>query len=438
MMLSFRQTAARVGLTAPSANVRAIADVFGLTAPISCRQLCTLAQGSTVPRPFYLVGHNTNSIADVLAALSAGANAVEVDVNVYEDAPDRLCISEAGGLDSDEGGGANAPSLAEFLNDLHPVVAERQDSFALVIFDCKPKAATAEHGSTIQNIVRNLLTLDNDLNVIFSVASLAEGAIFNIVRGDLRPREGLMIDQENDPDAVSAFFSGVGPQCFGNGIAASFQAPSLSPHVRPSIEKACVLKAGSGSLKFVYTWTVGDPDTMREYLRIGVSGIIPGQSPSAFDPASVAVLHAILGEPEFQPLVRLAGRRDNPFTREDTAYALQVHTGDEPGAGTDAHVTFTLTGTLGSARITVDASLIGSLFGKTSGRMERNGWDFVTLPSLALGFLQSITVQRDDDGNAPEWLLDRILVTSFRYGVAAHANFGRWIDTTAPFIQPLA
>ena len=437
-MLSFRQTAARVGLTAPPVSVRAVADVFGLATPISCRQLFTLAQGSAVPRPFYLIGHNTNSIADVRAALSAGANAVEVDVNVYEDAPDRLCISETGRLDSDRGGGADAPSLADFLKDLHLVVAEKPQSFALVIFDCKPKAATAEHGSTIQSTVRNLLTLDNDLNVIFSVASLAEGAIFDRVRRDLGPREGLMIDEENDPDAVSAFFSGVGPQCYGNGVAASFQSPSLSPHIRPSIEKACALRAGAGRLKFVYTWTVGDPNAMREYLRIGVNGIIPGQFPSAFDSASVAVLHAILGEPGFQPLVRLAGRRDDPFTRADTAYALQVHTGDEPNAGTDAHVTFTLTGTLGSARTTVDTSWIGSLFGKTPGRMERNGWDFIILPSLGLGHLQSITVQRDDDGNAPEWFLDRIIVTSVRYGVAAQADFGRWIDTTAPFTQPLA
>lgn len=424
-------------MSARSVSLKAVAQVFGLSAPFSFKQLSASAESGNVPRPFYLVGHNTNSIADVRAALAAGANAVEVDVNVYEDSPDHLCISETGGLDSDQGGAAGAPSLTHFLNDLHPLVAENPQRFALVIFDCKPQTATAEHGSTIQGIVRNLLTFDNDLNVIFSVASLAEGAFFDTIRGDLGPREGLMIDEENDPDAVSAFFSGVGPRCYGNGIAASFQSPSLSPHVRPSIEKACVLRAGGG-FKFVYTWTVGDLGLMREYLRIGVNGIIPGTFASAFDPGATAALHAILGEPEFQPLVRLAERRDNPFTRADMAYALQVHTGDEPGAGTDAHVTFTLTGTLGSARVTVDTSLIGSLAGKTPGRMERNGWDFVTLPSLALGRLQSITVQRDDVGNAPEWFLDRILVTSLRYGVSTQADFGRWIDTTAPFTQAVA
>jgi hypothetical protein len=110
---------------------------------------------------------------------------------------------------------------------------------------------------------------------------------------------------------------------------------------------------------------------MREDIRIGVNGIIAGNHPSAFDAASVATLRAIIDEGEFQSKVRLAGRSENPFTRPDTAYALQVHTGDKFNAGTDANVTFTLTGTLGSSSKTVDASLIGSILGKTPGRMER-------------------------------------------------------------------
>ena len=43
---------------------------------------------STGPRPFYVVGHNPNKISDIIAALDAGANAVEPDVNVYEDHPE--------------------------------------------------------------------------------------------------------------------------------------------------------------------------------------------------------------------------------------------------------------------------------------------------------------------------------------------------------------
>jgi hypothetical protein len=64
---------------------------------------------------------------------------------------------------------------------------------------------------------------------------------------------------------------------------------------------------------------------MREYIRIGINGIIPGKPPSAFDADSVAKLRAIIDEGEFQSKVRLAGRSENPFTRPDTAYALTRH-----------------------------------------------------------------------------------------------------------------
>lgn len=436
-MLTLGQLGDRVGLSSRPISLEAVAQVFGISVPFSFKQLCVAAESGNVPRPFYIVGHNTNSIADVKTALANGANTIEVDVNVYEDQQDKLCISEVGILDTDKGGNSSAPSLEQFLTELHQAAIDNPENFALVIFDCKPKAATAQHGSTLLAAIRNLLTLNNSLNTIISVAQLSEGAIFTNIGSILNAREGLMIDEENDPDAVSAFFSNIDHQCYGNGIANVFQSPTLSPHLRPSIEKACVLRAGAGKIKFVYVWSVGDPDFMREDIRIGVNGVIPGKSPSAFDPGSVAILRAIIDEQEFRPKVRLARRSDNPFTRLDTAYALQVHTGDKLMAGTDANVTFTLTGTLGSSSKTVNTSLIGSILGKTSGRMEQNAWDFVTIQSLNLGSLQSITVQRDNQGNAPDWFLDRILVNSFRYGVSKQANFGRWIDTTSPFTQSL-
>ena len=388
------------------------------------------------PRPFYIIGHNPNTIADVNAALDAGANAIEPDVNVYEDRQNELCVSETGLiLDTDEGGDSDAPSLIKYLIDLHAVALKRPE-LALVYFDCKPKVATAEHGVTLLNAIRTYLTYDTEVNVIISVSSLSETAIFDKIKNDLRPREGVMIDEENDPDAVSKFFTDgkVDNQCYANGNA--FQSPTLSPHLRPSMDKACALRAGRGKIKIIFTWTLADADMMREYIRIGVDGIIPGILPSAFDAIEIPKLLAITREHQFQSLIRLANRNDNPFIQPNAAYAMTIHTGDVHNAGTDANLTFTLKGKLGSATKTVDASLIGSILGKTPGRMEADAWDYVTLPSPDLGDLLAITVQRDDEGNAPGWFLDKIIVESFRYGVSKRAEFNRWIDTT-PFTQPL-
>jgi hypothetical protein len=266
-----------------------------------------------------------------------------------------------------------------------------------------------------------------------SVASIAEGEIFGEIKNSIGLREGFMVDEENDPEAVSNMLSPISNRCYGNGVAHLFQSPTLSPHVRPSIEQACSLRGVLGDIKFVYTWSLGDTDSMREYIRIGVNGIIPGKHPSAFDADAVAALRAVVSEPEFRSTVRLASRQENPFERPDTCYVLQIKTGSRHNAGTDATVTFTLTGILGSVSKKVDTSLIGSLLGKTSGRMENNSLDFVTIQSFFLGQLLSITVQRDDQGNAPSWDLDFILVGSFRYNVSTQANFQHWIETTSPF-----
>jgi hypothetical protein len=374
---------------------------------------------STGPRPFYVVGHNPNKISEVIAALDAGANAIEPDVNVYEDRQNELCISEAGIIDSDEGGDSDAPSLARFLDKLHTIALKRPE-LALIVFDCKPKAATPELGATLLDQVRKRLTYDTNVNIIISVSSLSETAIFRDIKGILGPREGCMIDEENDAGAVANFFIGAGIEnrCYGNGN--TFQDPLTSPNLRPSIEMACGMRAGEGSFQFIYEWTNNDEERLREFIRTGVDGIITDQP---------SLLRGICDEDEFQPLIRLAARGDNPFQPPNANYELAVHTGDVSMAGTDANLTFTLVGAKGTAIKLIDASL--------DGRMERDDWNFVTIQSPDIGRLLTITVQRDNSGNAPDWYLDRIVVRSFRYGVSKQAIFDRWIDTTSPFTMAL-
>src|ERR1051326_4521379 len=255
------------------------------------------------PRPFYVIGHNPNSIPQVLAALDAGANAVEPDINIYHDRPNELCVAEASVFAPHEGAPASAPPLAEYLTQLHDIALQRPE-LSLVVLDCKPRTVTPEFGATLLQNIRTLLTHDTQINVVFSVASLNETAIFQNVKGQLGSREGAMIDQENDPIAVSDFFSGAGiaNQSFGNGISVANSV--LGPNVRPSIEKACWFRATTNHLRFIYGWTVNDADLMREYIHIGLDGIITDQP---------AGLRAILKEAEFAPLVRLATRADLTF-----------------------------------------------------------------------------------------------------------------------------
>jgi hypothetical protein len=378
---------------------------------------CSLAEFG--PRPFYVVGHNPNTIARVIAALDAGANAIEPDVNVYEHRQNELCISEGGVIDADEGGPPSAPSLSRFLDDLHDVAVKRPE-LALVVFDCKPKVATARHGATLLREIRRRLTFDTKLNVIISVSSLAETAIFDNIKALIGPSEGLMVDGENDPVAVSNFFmdAKVTNQCFGNGI--SVLNSVLGPNVRPSMERACEFRAATNRMRFIYAWSVNDGDLMSEFCRIGVDGLITDEPMR---------LRSIINESQFRPFIRFARRSDNPFSPANFAYGLTIQTADKTMGGTDANVTFTLTGITGSASVTVDTSL--------RSRMEGGAQNYVTLQSDDLGDLESITVQHDGKGNGPEWYLERVVVESFRYGVSKQAEFNRWIDPSLPFTQSL-
>jgi len=49
------------------------------------------------------------------------------------------------------------------------------------------------------------------------------------------------------------------------------------------LELACETRAANGRTKFIYVWTLRDPDKMREFIRIGVDGIIAGSTPATFD-----------------------------------------------------------------------------------------------------------------------------------------------------------
>jgi hypothetical protein len=364
------------------------------------------------PRPFYVVGHNPNTVSDATDDVNDGANGLEPDVQVYEDHPDQLCISHGTGEPS-------APTLVAYLDGIHQLAADNPQ-LSLVVFDCKPEATSADHGFELLTAIREHLTFDNDLNVIISVGKLDEGGFFDRIVDLLGPREGLMVDAEDDPGAVTNYFTGRGitHQGYGNGI--SFANFVLGPYYRYTLEAACGIRAQAGRPAFIYVWTVNAHDELREYLRIGVDGAITDDPSDLVD---------IAGEAEFSSLVRLASRADNPFKPANFGYGLHLHTADKWMAGTDANVTFTLTGAMGSASKTVNTELIK--------RMESDDWNWVTIPSDDLGSLTSITVQRDNDGNGPDWFLDRIDVRSARFGTAASAVFNRDIDSTSPFTEPL-
>ena len=70
-------------------------------------------------------------------------------------------------------------------------------------------------------------------------------------------------------------------------------------------------------------------------------------------------------------------------------------------------------------------------------RMESDCWNYVTVPGPDIGSLLSVSVRRDDSGNAPDWLVDEVTVESHHYHAKGKAHFNRWIDSTQSVTAPV-
>jgi hypothetical protein len=352
-----------------------------------------------------------------------------VDVTAYEFDLNQLCVDHAG-LTGDSPGGAGAPRFEDFLGSLHDVANQRPE-LALVVFDCKPPAATPALGPVILSGIRRRLSDGTGVNVIISVASgtastpykLNGTTLFDAIHHDLGPREGFMIDETASPEDVTAFFNrlGVTRHCYGYGTSIPVSDKDAMVYRLP-VERACWMRVVSNAPRFVYAWTVNDEDEQKLYLRSGVNGIIS-------DPDGIAHFAGILRQPEFAQLYRLAKRADNPFLPANAAYGLTVRTSDIDMAGTDAKVQFTLSGSNGSSSVVVDS--------KYNGRLERNSTNHIVLPSRDLGDLRTLGVQRDNSGNAPDWHLQEIVVRGQRYGVQRTARFDCWMNDSGEVTRAL-
>lgn len=414
----------------PPVSVRALARLAGVRGVVSVRELTTLLGDRRVTStPLYIIAHGTNTIADVHAALDAGANAVEVDVTAYASNLNRLCVDHAG-LTGDAPADDDAPRFEDFLRGLR-FAADTRPALALVVFDCKPPAATPEHGQRMVDALRNFLTGGTDLNVILSVSDVTSShpfrldgtSLFDRILPTLNARESVMIDAQDEPDAVAAYFDrhGASHCCYGNGTSFPLSDEGAMVYRTP-IERACWLRATRLGPRFVEAWTVNDLDDQRLYLRIGVDGII-------VDVDHVPGLVRLSKTSEFAARYRLAARSDHPFLPGNSCYALTVRTSDVGMAGTDAKVTFTVTGEKGTSSTTTDT--------RFNRRMERGLSNYLVLPSPDLGELKSVSVRRDDSGNAADWHLASVTVESLTYRSRKTASFDCWVDTTDSFTRLL-
>ena len=215
-------------------------------------------------KPIYIIGHNPNTIEDVKNYLGGGANAIEPDINVASGSS-KLCVSH-------EQGNENTISIDAYFSQINDLL-EVYPHLSLIYLDCKPNVVG--RGKEILQSVRT--HLGSKLKIVLSVSSIKEAEImFPSLVHDLQENEYLLIDEENDPVAVSQFFESIGAPRFGyaNGDSVPLlPTPIFFPHIEKSIASGCWLR-DEGKLSFVFTWTFNSKFNQKHYLNLGIDGII--------------------------------------------------------------------------------------------------------------------------------------------------------------------
>jgi glycerophosphoryl diester phosphodiesterase len=353
-------------------------------------------------RPFYNVRHRANDADAVTRGLRQGANAVEFDVRLVDG---EFVVSHDV---SDP-----ARSLPAHLEMLRRAASD-VPAFSLVLVDVKdpdPARAASLHRTIRQGLARS------GLWVVFSTASFTDRDFVGRIGDELGRDEGVAIDQHDSPTDVARFFNARGITRFGYGngtFAYGFEVATAR-----SIHDALSDRALSGRPPFVYVWTLDDRSAQLAYLRVGVDAILTND---VDDLSHVLRREAERGRPR-----RLATRSDDPFgPGDESGYRVEIHTGDVTHAGTDADVTITL-GEDPRLQVVVDTSFVGIC--------ERGDVNHVGITGPDIGLPTSVTLARNDGGNAPGWWVDRIVVVGRDPAHVGEYRFERWVarrGVTAP------
>ncbi len=357
------------------------------------------------PRPFYLIAHRCNDLEKVADMVAAGANAVECDIQGSSHPGVDFAVNH------DLAWKPERDAIRPFLDGVAKIF-KNKPQVSLMIFDIKePEWGKAD---LLRQIIRKHLTDVVPVNVIISVAKYDGRNFFLPIKGDVRPREGYAIDQDNDPVKVSEFFQSinVANHAYGNGIFVAGGGENV-PH---SVLFGTSLKWSHRKVRCVYVWTIGQMDSMRKYIGRGVDGIMVNDVPA---------LKEVLGEANIKKQVRLATRADNPMAPSDLpAYVLTVKTGSRTDAGTSALLRFELRGSVGTAVAEIDAGSPG-LFGEDCTNR-------VTLIGTEVGTVRELVLSHDGSGIGDGWFVDTVDVRKSGSSSSLRFDFEQWIRADRP------
>ncbi len=366
----------------PPATVRTLAESVFMKGQISVLEFMRLMESVSRPRPFYLIAHGVNNVSTAAVAIARGANAVEFDIEL----PDNLYESSDWEFSVRHFPTQVGQPIKQYLDGL-AILLKQNPKVALVYFDIKNANINL---TRLREIIHEHLTNVVPIQIILSHAHWEGRGLFNPITRDT-PGEGLLIDEDDDPNRCSHFFSEEKHLTrfgYGNGVV-TWGVPEVIPG---SIMQAVALKWGFGKIRWVCTYTLANQNDMRDYIAKGVDGIMVDDVPA---------LKEVFEKFAAKYRLRLAERTDDPFDPPvHPSYVLTVLTSPElTGAGTDADLTFVLGGSKGTIEATIDAF--------PAGLFEEGLTNYVTLIGKDVGKIKSLTLSQDGVG---DWHVAYVMV----------------------------
>ncbi|KAJ3225503.1 hypothetical protein HDU78_010638, partial [Chytriomyces hyalinus] len=347
-------------------------------------------------RPFWVVGHNPNTMEEVQKFIDQGANALEPDFAYRSYGGGAIAICHSANPEKECG--TQDQTAQDYLNKLREKLTAQPDKISTIMLDIKTSLVRAPTSfgapMKLMNLIHNL-TQSIPLNIMYSVSSLDEAKVFftpEFVK-NLGPKEGIYIDYENQPQVVLDYYKSINAPRYGYGNGISFANPGQdlwAPNIRPSIREAAWYQAATGQGQSVGTWTSNARTDQLDFIRGGVSSIIVDTSKGSSDPyvrGIQSLISLIKLNSEVKSLVRFGTIKDNLWTSNLGRYALSINVAQAvKTVGRDRDlVTFTLVGAKGRASCIVDYSY--------ANRLDIDNPTYATIISEDLGKLSKIIVE---------------------------------------------
>ena len=253
-----------------------------------------------MPRKFYLIGHNPNSVQEAIAYLQAGANALEPDV-CYDQGTNSFYVHDEV-VDFLPNWLYSGPTLTSYLDDLVQALRGNPSlQLALLSFDLKSPYSYDINAQLYDTLRTHFSQFFPKVSILTTVGK-SNGMNFLAQVSPQHPNEAVGVDGGTTPDDVQIFFQPRGLHVtYANGT--TFIPVTW---VKGKIARAIQQRDQSPghSFKLVYVWTVISSSHMKFYLDMGVDGIITGDA---------ALLSSIF-KTQYSNQYVLATQDDLPFT----------------------------------------------------------------------------------------------------------------------------